>query len=235
MQKILIVCSGNTCRSPMAAALLGEKLSNQDLEVLSAGTAAPAGEKASPNSILALAEVGIDIKDHRATYLTKELIEKADLILTMTAAHKERVLSLVSAAEDKVFTLKEFVGETELKNLIKKAESLQLAIEEQLQEFKEKYGQKEQKLISQQQELLKEVQQIEAELQKIRQERNDSLAGLENEKRQVLNQIRYKLDIADPYGQDLAAYREVRDEIESYLEKIALQLIRGRNKEGEGE
>ena len=66
---ILVVCTGNVCRSPMGAALLQHALAAQpeplrSLEVLSAGVASRTGEPASPNAVTALKKVGIDLKGH---------------------------------------------------------------------------------------------------------------------------------------------------------------------------
>ena len=109
-KKILFVCTGNTCRSAMAAAIFNDIAIKEKLDVLieSAGLAAVDGEKASENALKAMAEVGIDLSYHRSKRLTPELIDIADIILTMTASHKKYLLPY---ADGKVFTLKEYVGE----------------------------------------------------------------------------------------------------------------------------
>ena len=109
-KKILFVCTGNTCRSAMAAAIFNDIAMKRDIDVMieSAGLAAPDGEQASLNAVKALAEMGIDLSYHRAKTLSPELIGIADIILTMTGSHKAVISQY---APDKVFTLKEYVGE----------------------------------------------------------------------------------------------------------------------------
>lgn len=83
----------------------GERL---DISALSAGISAHEGDPATPEAIAALGERGLDISGHRARQLTAEMIAEADLILTMTAVHKNFVLRVNPAASGKVFTIKEF-------------------------------------------------------------------------------------------------------------------------------
>lgn len=111
-KKILFVCTGNTCRSTMAHGLALELIKElaeaKDLLINSAGTHAYIGAPASMGAIQALAEQGIDFRAHRATTLTKELVQEADLILVMTTNHKNYILDWVPEAAPKVFLLKEF-------------------------------------------------------------------------------------------------------------------------------
>lgn len=108
--KILFVCTGNTCRSSMAGAVAKKLLESRpgcqwEIEFLSAGVAALAGEPASREAVAALAEMGIDLERHRAVLLTPEAVHQADLVLTMTAAHQHYVQKLVPSQAKKVFTL----------------------------------------------------------------------------------------------------------------------------------
>ena len=112
--QILFVCTGNTCRSSMAEALFKDMIKKhypdklKDIKVMSAGVAARDGDKASPNAIRAMEELGIDLAFHSATQLTAELISEADLILTMTQRHRDMVLIMNPGARDKVYTLIEY-------------------------------------------------------------------------------------------------------------------------------
>lgn len=107
--KIIFVCTGNTCRSPMAAAIMNKIASDNDMEltVLSAGIMAIEGDDVSANAVLAMQEKGIDISGHKAYQLREKDVEEADLILTMTDGQKMMISQL---APDKVFTLGEFSG-----------------------------------------------------------------------------------------------------------------------------
>ncbi|QGP91774.1 Protein-arginine-phosphatase [Neomoorella glycerini] len=117
MPGILFVCTGNTCRSSMAAAIAAHIKEERglDIDIASAGLAAREGDPATPQAIQAVAAMGIDLQDHRARQVTGALVEEAGLILTMTRAHKEYLLRLYPEARGKTFTLKEYVRDGEEK------------------------------------------------------------------------------------------------------------------------
>jgi protein-tyrosine-phosphatase len=81
---------------------------HKDIKVLSAGTWAIEGRKASKNAIEALKEKDIDLTSHTSKPLTKEMVEEADVILTMTKNHKMQIINGLPEAKEKVYTLKEF-------------------------------------------------------------------------------------------------------------------------------
>lgn len=108
---IYFVCTGNTCRSPMAAAIL-ESRDLPGIKVKSAGIYAVSGGTISQNAQSVLQEQQIDY-EHTSQPINLEDLQWANLILTMTAVHKETLLQLYPQVADKTFTLKEYVTENE--------------------------------------------------------------------------------------------------------------------------
>jgi len=99
--KILFVCSGNTCRSPLAEAIarrLVTAAGRTDIEVSSAGTQAWDGSPASDGSLLVGMERDLDLSGHRSRQLTPELVASSDLILVMAPSHLARVKELSPTA-----------------------------------------------------------------------------------------------------------------------------------------
>ncbi len=113
---LLFVCTGNTCRSPMASLLAQhglaqrlavglEELEDRGLLVMSAGIAAMAGGHASPEAVQVLSEQGLDLRRHESQPLSDRLVRFADLVLTMTRGHREAILAQWPSAAPRTHVL----------------------------------------------------------------------------------------------------------------------------------
>ncbi|MFC5474699.1 low molecular weight protein-tyrosine-phosphatase [Paraherbaspirillum soli] len=108
INKILVVCLGNICRSPMAEGLLKRALPGKT--VYSAGIAAMIGFPADPLAVQLMREQGIDISAHRAQSLLPWMVSEADLVVTMDLDQKRFIEQKYATSKGKVFRLGEFGG-----------------------------------------------------------------------------------------------------------------------------
>ncbi|QSS99846.1 low molecular weight protein arginine phosphatase [Pontibacillus sp. ALD_SL1] len=201
MKHILFVCTGNTCRSPMAEALLREK--HEDIEVRSAGIFAHKGSKASKGTEEVLKKKGISL-NHESQPLSEDLMRWANIVLTMTAQHKQSVVMEYPRYEDNVFTLKEYVLQND-HNQWQQLKEAYSTLEDRkavfLQKNREKYNspqELEQALIQHLNEEISLIREIEANLP--------------------------NSDISDPFGGDLDTYEKTLTEIEKHVELLIKKL-----------
>lgn len=112
IERVLLVCSGNTCRSPMAMVLLQDLWQQADpgwsLQVDSAGTGAFPGLSAADHALTAMKERGLDLSAHRSRPAPN--LQGYDLVLTMTRAHKDALVASQPNMAGRVFTLGEYAG-----------------------------------------------------------------------------------------------------------------------------
>jgi len=141
LKKVLFVCTGNTCRSPMAGALAGRLAEEHGLAlaVKTAGIFAFPGSPASDHAIAVMEEMGLDIRDHAAAPVTGELIDWADWIITMTEGHKQQLLAAFPQAGEKEitsFSIPDPIGGT-LEDYRRTAQALLEALNDILPRLKE--------------------------------------------------------------------------------------------------
>ncbi|MFN2189689.1 MAG: low molecular weight phosphotyrosine protein phosphatase [Candidatus Promineifilaceae bacterium] len=113
MPKILVVCTANVCRSPVAEALLSERFERMGLkgwEVSSAGTWASPGQSAAEYSILLMAEHGLDIEGHASQIVSQDMLQSSDLVLCMESGHVEALRAEFPKQRSKIHLLTEMSG-----------------------------------------------------------------------------------------------------------------------------
>lgn len=111
---ILIICTANICRSPMAAGLLQHFLAGQatpldSLRVISAGIAARRGDPISGHAVTAMAKVGINLKDHASQPLTQSLLDESLIVLCMTESHRAMIQLQFDPVPEHLYLFRQFL------------------------------------------------------------------------------------------------------------------------------
>ncbi|ADU32316.1 low molecular weight protein arginine phosphatase [Evansella cellulosilytica] len=201
MKNILFICTGNTCRSPLAERLFEHKKSNNTVTAKSAGIYATNGAQMSGGSRIALEKRGVK-ENHTSQPVDEELLQWADIILAMTESHKSAVIQQYPEKADHTFTLKEFVYEDK-------------ETKEKLERFKKRVAQFELKRAS-----------LHGNEQNTEEQREQLIRELENEQ-EAIYQLASELpgfDISDPYGGTEEMYENTAKEIEQAINKLIEKL-----------
>jgi protein-tyrosine-phosphatase len=113
VKNILFVCTGNSCRSIMAEGLLKKMLAEKgrdDINIFSAGVSAIGGFTPTDKTVEVMKKEGVDVSSYKTSKLTPEMVNNADIILTMDKIHKGRIVDLVPEARSKTHLLNEYAN-----------------------------------------------------------------------------------------------------------------------------
>lgn len=199
----------------MAEALLKKLIQeeNLDLDVRSAGVATMDGLSASAQAIQVLQEKGIK-HDHRSRMLNKDLVEWADLILTMTFQHKQLIVQEFPEYMEKVYTLKEYASlDQNLEKLYRSLDQIYVKMESKRAEVQARYKLKADE---------KWPKEAEEDLLK-------EWKKLQEKEKHILDQIHshsMDFDIQDPFGGSVEIYRSCANELEEWIRKALIKIKR---------
>ncbi|MCA0170499.1 low molecular weight protein arginine phosphatase [Bacillus sp. RAR_GA_16] len=200
--RVVFVCTGNTCRSPMAEVILKNK--NDKIEAKSAGVFAANGAPASRQVEILLEEKNVPFT-HTAKMLDRELAEWGDLLLTMTSSHKALVLRDFPELAHKVYTLKEYAATEN---------------EKKYDAYQEKAAEIEMKRAA----FLHDITKLDTEKQAEKRQQFEAEMRKELNDLQALEQALPSMDISDPFGGTIEQYRLTYREIEEAIERMIERL-----------
>ncbi|MCG5514347.1 low molecular weight protein-tyrosine-phosphatase [Ectothiorhodospira shaposhnikovii] len=132
---LLILCTGNICRSPFAEACLRQQLetAGRDVRVESAGIGALVGHPADEITRRLAADQGLSLEEHRAVQVTEDHVRRADLILVMEPVHRQYLLELSPSARGKVFLLGHW-SERVIEDPYRRSESVYQRVHEEIRQ-----------------------------------------------------------------------------------------------------
>lgn len=219
--RILFICTGNTCRSPMAEKMFKKLAAERGIEVeaKSAGLFASEGSAASAHAASILKGKGI-MDEHISQAVTAELLDWADLIMAMTQSHKNTLIQQFPEFHEKVYTLKEYTDTSEeTRERLAKLDRLYEQLEEKQQKFMDEHREEIRKLEEEYQELYNRLELVREKLDDWK-ERIMQATVEERNQIALLERVAQDYDVADPFGGSLNTYEECAWEIEQALLRL---------------